>query len=235
MDLHEFIQLGALARAHDFTVSFFKLLTDGSREETFIVLRAIYECYVVMVCLEWDLSAADALIARYFIGNGTYEYKSSKSGRLDRRTVVNVNTGIEYRVRSLRSMAEQSPLEIDREFHEAVYEDMSQHAHFDLASLSRYFSQDRGFSRPLEPDFNAAFLYGFCIIKMICDAVASIGTSTNDVRRDARYLAKKIKRALLAFLKALEADGGHPGDDLKVALRRLDTELPKSLRNAANT
>lgn len=222
----EFCQSLVLSRVHELLISFFNQLNANAREEIFIIIRALYECYLIMTYLDENEDHAETLLAQGFVGGEQYEFKLRKDGLPDRRVIVDKVTGREFPAHtSFYKMAEHSPISEDLIFFDVYYESLSRHVHFSLANIHRYFDHEAGFAVDKETDFEKALIVGFAVVKMLCDAVVRTSLSTQQIKRDARYLGKKIRSAVLEFLKAAKRSGVQIAPEIEIVRNRLQAEF----------
>lgn len=218
----------AFSRCHELVNSFFKLMDDEPREEVFLILRALYECYVIIIYLEAKPEASDELAAQHLVGRGGYRFLVRADGLADRRKIVDPKGQTFRSHTSMYEMAKASPLSLDLEFFDFAYEKLSQHAHFDLNVAFKYVQWPGIFEVNKINDFYEAVLFGLCLVKMVADASSHVALHTVSVKRDARYLANMTREAFRSYLNALKAAGAIATNDIDVIESRINAILPGS-------
>jgi hypothetical protein len=206
LDIHEFSQVLVLSRAQKILLLLKDKLGAFPRADALILIRAIFETYFVFQFLESGRAAGMYFLARASTKDGTaFRYRRSSTGKVDRSRVVYVETGEEYpSYISFYSMAEMSPHTSDRIIFDKIYARLSDEVHFSYQNWHEYWLDDAVTKTTTDAkpaEVSALFLLS---IALLSDAVSRSSSQTQIVRRDAKFLFRRSRQALLFLLGNLE-------------------------------
>lgn len=206
LEIHEFSQVLVLSRAQKIFLLLKDKLGDFPRADALILIRCIFEAYFVYQFLEFGRASGLYFLARSSSKDGTvFQYKAKGGGRVDRSRVVFVQSGEEVPSHiSFYSMAEMSPHPSDPELFDKVYARLSEEVHFSYRNWKDYWL-DEGPAKistaANPPEVASLFLLS---VALLSDCISNSSLQTKPVRRDAKFLFRRARKAFLFLLGNLE-------------------------------
>lgn len=206
LDIHEFSQTLVLSRAHRLLLLLKGKLNAFPQADALILIRSIFETYFVYQFLESGRSAGLYFLARVSDkGRSAFKYKEKLDGAIDRSRIVFCETGEEVPAYvSFFSMAENSPHLSDRVIFDKVYARLSDEVHFSYKNWTEYWLDDRATKTSTNAKPAEVATLFLLSVALLTDTVAGSASQTKVVRRDARFLFRRTRKALLYLLGSLE-------------------------------
>ncbi|WP_145318615.1 SEC-C domain-containing protein [Paenibacillus xylanexedens] len=171
----------------------------GYIEDSFVLLRTIYENYINLLYISNNPSALENLIAiQIGIKSGTHEYGINKKGQIDKRKIIDNKTGKEYLGHiSNYAMVNSSKYSIDVEIFDRLYEFLSSFTHPDLKIASHYMNDD-GFD-PNNGQFSIEdnIILSLFVCSFIFDELLLVNNIGRELVNDIAIYLKKLKAKLL--------------------------------------
>ena len=181
------------------------LLDQHFGEDALAGSRPIYETYLQLLYLQRNPSKTEDLFASTVgIARGTHEYAKTKKGKIDRRVVIERQTGREFEgFVSTRIMAESSPFDEDQWLQQELYEFLSRFTHPNVLSIASYVEGDRFDSTKREMVAEATMLALF-VSTLVLEQIPTLfflpEVVAGDLERFVRS-AKEIVRETVNFLE----------------------------------
>ena len=164
------------------------------------LIRGIYESYLNLIYSDrFPDKLAHMVDAQAGLRTGTHEYKSTKAGKIDRRKIVDLNSGVEYEAHiSFFVKALASHHKVDIELFDMLYEFLSDFTHGGWESMTAFIDEDRIHLTEADEgaSFQAVFLAIVCSI-LVLDFLSSWTFLSSKVRSDLKRVVKRIKKKIV--------------------------------------
>ncbi len=197
-----FFQYYCAARSLDTLRTIYRLHTSRYADDVFILVRSLYENYLRIMFVRQHPEKSLDFFAMYGVALGTHEYEKRKNGKINRRVIVEKESGRRFEGHiSNRRMAESSDLGLDVEFYDQIYDFFSTYAHPDMSRIRQFFDPDGGFkTHPVsEPFLNLQLVSLVCALTF--DELRLTDHVLKRTRRDLLFIALRLKERLLGVYR----------------------------------
>ncbi len=163
------------------------------------ITRSIYEAFLRIRYLRYAPQKVEIFLALAGVGGGAYEYVT-KNGRLDWSVIrdVKANKKINVNVSNYK-MALSSGDENDVDVYRILFRRLSQSIHPNVEKIGQKFSVERGFALFSESNpFDGLLLAAFVLV-LLFDEISSNELFAGNSKRDARFVVRKVIRAVNAI------------------------------------
>lgn len=206
LEIHEFSQVLVLSRAQKILLLLKDKLGAFPQADALILIRSIFETYFVYQFLEIGRTSGLYFLARSSSKDGnSFKYKLKLSGKIDRSKIIFIQSGEEIPSHiSFYSMAEMSPNISDRIIFDRIYSRLSDEVHFSYRNWEDYWLDDSVVKTSTTANPAEVASLFLLSVAMLCDCVSNSALQTKSVRRDAKFLFRRARQALLFLLGNLE-------------------------------
>ena len=163
------------------------------------ITRSIYEAFLRIRYLRYAPQKVEIFLALAGVGGGAYEYVT-KNGRLDWSVIrdVKANKKINVNVSNYK-MALSSGDENDVDVYRILFRRLSQSIHPNVENIGQKFSVERGFALFSESNpFDGLLLAAFVLV-LLFDEISRLSSLREIQKRDARFVVRKVIRAVNAI------------------------------------
>lgn len=175
--------------------TFHRWSTQRYSDDIVCMTRGVYENWIRTLFLVHDPEHSNYFFALTGVQNGTHRYSTTKKGKVNRRIIVNNETGEETVGHvSNREMLEISGTELDVRIYDYIYPVLSQDTHYTLDKGFKYFSFDKGFQihkDDLEDSLDIIILTTFSIL-MYFATLRECKHTIKIQRRDLKYISNEL-------------------------------------------
>jgi hypothetical protein len=210
------------------------LVEDNLGEDALNLVRAVYENYLYMMySIVAPAALRELLVARLGIAKGTHRYATAKSGKQNRRLIVELNTGRQFRADiTTAGIAGMSPFPADLAIHSFLYSFLSGYTHPHVLTLSNYIDPEESrFSITSRNMVMDAFLLGLVAVSMVLDSALQSRCVPVQARSDVRQFIARLREKLI---KTLEVGSGiFSADTIRERVLSLGEPWPQPTGEAA--
>lgn len=191
------------------------LIEHHLNEDALNVTRSIYESYLNLAYALIDPEQMATLVeAKIGLAIGTHRFAQTKSGKPNRRAIVEQATGAETRAEvTTYEMACASPYDSDGELHSYLYSFLSSYTH-PHPLVVRHYVGPKGFTTTGRDGASEAFVLSMLVSGLLMDAAIQLPEFPEVARSDV----EAFLRHLQVSLRDVHVELGDPADPLTAAI-----------------
>lgn len=205
------------------------LIDDNLGEDALNLVRSVYENYLYMMySIVNPLGLKQLVDARLGIVTGTHAYSLTKSGRQNRREIIELRTGKRLRADiSTSEIARMSPFPSDVDIHSFLYSFLSGYTHPHVMTLDGYIdAEEVRFSITSRNMVMDAFLLSLVTVALALDAVLQSRSVPSQARTDINKFIRRLRGKLADTLDT--GRGVFSADVIRLRIDALGEAWPAS-------
>lgn len=167
--------------------------------------RSMYENYLHIVFIRENPSMIQHLVdAKVGLMIGTHEYKRNAGGKVNKRVIVEKQTGEEFKGHiSAFEMVSASPYPEDSNFFDFFYSFTSEDIHPDVNILHRYLSPDSGL-QPLRRELQEeSIIFSLLVGGMVADQIRYMQRCPEQLAEDVVVVVSRIRGLVREAIEAI--------------------------------
>ncbi|GAA0134943.1 DUF5677 domain-containing protein [Paenibacillus sp. YSY-4.3] len=176
-------------------------INSGNIEDSLVLLRTVYENYINLLYIARNPLALENLIAiQIGIISGTHEYGINKKGQIDKRIIIDRQTGKEYLGHiSNYNMIKSSVYKIDVDIFDKLYELLSSFTHPNLKTAIHYMNDDGFDPNSSHLSVEDIIILSLFICSFIFDELVLVSSIGRELVIDIATYLNKLKAQLLTL------------------------------------
>lgn len=204
-----FFQFLLIGKAHQCAKALSKGWRLHLKNETFSLLRSVYECALLIRRLHEDGQFANTLFAQALVGRGPFTYKQKKNGDLDFSKIINTESGDLFDARTSYFECAKIASEDESAFFEVVYPFLSSNIHFDASDFIDKFRKSGSFLIWETADYPTQAIFIMAVFSYLIISLNGSGGFKGVLRKDSKNLLDKMATCFYGLYIALDDEDRH--------------------------
>ncbi len=191
-----------IARSFNILKMLSYLLRNRSSRDIMAFVRTIYECYLRCLYIRLQADGAEKLLAQTRVGIGKYQYKVKHDGSVNRKRIVDTETGEEFDAQFQFKELAKAGGDKTLALHNELFPYLSGVSHADLGDLDYYYSDKDGFFHEGHRENHSEICVVIAsVATILLSELAQGGHFSKLSRRDTAYGAKEIAKEITSLPK----------------------------------
>ena len=208
-NLSKFFQYLLVGKVHQCMMALCRGWKTHKKNETFSLLRSVYECSLLIRRLSEQEEFSNTLLAQAMVGIKPFSYRIKKNGDTDYSKIINEETGEAFEGKNSYLECAKVASEDESAFYEIVYPYLSGNVHFDARDFIYQYQKSGEFLIWEEIDEPAQAIFIMAICSYFVISLKGSSGVTQLIRRDMNYLLSKISKCFYALYISLDEEDRH--------------------------